>query len=196
MIEIIKKNKNAVIVLHEIYGVNSFMKDMCSEYSQQGFDVFCPDMIHGNHFLYSEAAEAYRYFFTNTGLEYYKEVEGMLSKLKSIYDKVFLAGFSVGAAIAWRCCEFRDCDGIICCYGSRIRDYISLQPQHPVLLLFAKQDSFDVEQAAEQLAGKANLELHILEAGHGFMDPYSEAFNSGKTQTAKRYIRQFLAGLL
>jgi hypothetical protein len=65
-----------------------------------------------------------------------------------------------------------------------------------VLLIFAKHDSFDVEAVAEQLGRKPNLDLHILEASHGFMDRYSACFNNGQAETAKKYIKQFLNDLL
>lgn len=45
MIKKISNNKSAVIILHEIYGANNFIEDICSEYHMQGFDVFCPDMV-------------------------------------------------------------------------------------------------------------------------------------------------------
>lgn len=189
----IKKNNNiAVIVLHEIYGINRFIEEVCTEYKIQGFDVFCPNMIQRENFTYSESTEAYQFFINNTGFDFYKEVEDLISKLKITYDRVFVIGFSVGATIAWRCCENTDCDGIVCCYGSRIREYMSLQPLCPVLLLFAEHDSFDVESAIKQLAGKINLDLHKLQARHGFMDQYSNYFNREQTQISKGYIRQFL----
>jgi dienelactone hydrolase len=196
MIRKTSNNKNAVIILHEIYGINSFIEEICTGYKVQGFDVFCPDMIQRERFLYPEAAEAYQYFMRNNGFEYYKEIEALISKLKLTYDKVFIIGFSVGATIAWRCCEHHNCDGIICCYGSRIREYMSLQPSNSVLLLFAKHDSFDVEIVAEQLGGKPNVDLLILQASHGFMDRYSNCFNKEQAQIAKMYIRQFLIGFL
>ncbi|BCJ98553.1 dienelactone hydrolase family protein [Anaerocolumna chitinilytica] len=196
MIRKASNKKNAVIILHEIYGINSFIEGICNDYKLQGFDVFCPDMIHRERFLYSEAAQAYQYFLNNKGFEYYKGIEELVSELKLTYDKVFIIGFSVGATIAWRCCEQTNCDGIICCYGSRIREYMSLQPSNPVLLLFAKHDSFEVEIVAEQLGGKPNVDLHILQASHGFMDCYSDRFNKEQTQIAKMYIRHFLNSLL
>jgi len=186
-----ENHKIAVIVLHEIYGINNFIEEICIDYKMQGYDVFCPDMIQGKHFSYSDAAEAYHYFYNHNRLEYYKEIEDLVSKLKNTYNKVFIHGFSVGATIAWRCCEHPNCDGIICCYGSRIRDYMELQPLSPVLLLFARHDSFDVEIVAEQLNGKSNIELHVLQASHGFMDPYSNCFDMEQNQIAKMYIHRF-----
>ena len=118
MITKINNNKSAVIVLHEIYGINRFIQDVCFEYHMQELDVFCPDMLKRTPFLYFEASDAYKYFINEVGFGYYKKLEPLIERLKLKYDKVFMIGFSAGATIAWQCCENSNCDGIICCYGS------------------------------------------------------------------------------
>lgn len=79
-------------------------------------------------------------FNREVGFACYQTIVAQLRQLKQTYRQVFIMGFSVGATIAWRCSETPWCDGIIGCYGSRIRDYLELQPACPVLLLFAEQD--------------------------------------------------------
>jgi dienelactone hydrolase len=184
-------SKIAVLVLHEIYGVNRFMDDVCKEYHRQGFDVFCPNLLRRECFSYSEVSEAYDYFRNEVGFEIYKEMEQLIKRLKLQYEQVFVVGFSVGATVAWRCCENLKCDGMICCYGSRIRDYLDLQPCCPVLLLFAEQDSFEVDRVISQLQRKLNVEIHKLKAHHGFLDPYSEYFEKEQTEISKKYITDF-----
>lgn len=192
MIRKTNQNKTAVIILHEIYGVNRFMEETCSEYHSWGFDVFCPDLLHRECFPYAEVSEAYHFFMNHVGFDYCKDVECLIAQLKHRYHKVFVIGFSVGATIAWRCCESAECDGIICCYGSRIRDYLSLQPRCPALLLFAEHDSFDVENIITQLLQKSNVELYKLHADHGFMDQYSNYFSREQAQLSEEYIKSFL----
>jgi dienelactone hydrolase len=192
MIKRINNYKNAVIILHEIYGINRFIEDLCSKYHSQEFDVFCPDMLGRNSFSYAEASEAYDYFIKKVGFDYYKVIEQLVEQLKHEYDQVFLIGFSVGATIAWRCCENVNCDGIICCYGSRIRDYLWMQPCSQVLLLFAEQDSFNVDGVISQLQEKPNVEIHKFKARHGFMDQFSENFDREQAQISQDYIYEFL----
>ena len=84
----------------------------------------------------------------------YKEISGFLNQLKDRYDNVFIIGFSVGATIGWMCCENPLCSGIVACYGSRIRDYTDMNPSCPTLLLFSKEDSFDVHGMVCQLQDK------------------------------------------
>ncbi|SET52294.1 Dienelactone hydrolase family protein [Enterococcus malodoratus] len=45
---LIKGSENAVIILHEIYGLNQFILDVCNQYSEKGYDVFCPDLLGNN----------------------------------------------------------------------------------------------------------------------------------------------------
>lgn len=191
MIKYINNNKKALIVLPEIYGINKFMEDVCFEYHMQGFDVFCPNMLQRTSFLYSEGSKAYQHFINTVGFDFYIKINQMIDQLKLQYKKVFIIGFSVGATIAWRCCENLKCDGIIGCYGSRIRDYLLLQPYCPVLLLFAEQDSFDVNSVIKQLEGKSNVEIYKLKASHGFMDQYSKCFSKEQARISKTHIGDF-----
>ncbi|MBN7773600.1 dienelactone hydrolase family protein [Clostridium aminobutyricum] len=195
MIQKINHNKTAVVILHEIYGVNPFMEEVCSAYHRQGLDVFCPDLLSRKYFLYSEAEEAYRFFIDKVGFDIYREVERMAAQLKRNYEKVFIIGFSAGATIAWRCCEKAKVEGIICHYGSRIRDYLGVQPACPVLLLFAEKDSFDVDSTIEQLREKPDVQLHKLNARHGFMDSYSQHFDREQAEQSKAYIREFFQSI-
>lgn len=192
MIKKVENNKKAIIVLHEIYGINRFMEDVCAEYHQLGFDIYCPDMLKRTCFSYTQAFEAYDYFKNEAGFDFYKNIEQLMKELKLKYDKVFLLGFSAGATIAWRCCENINCDGIICCYGSRIRDYMLLKPCCQVLLLFAEKDSFDVERVIIKLQEKPGVEIHKFKACHGFMDPYSQYFNKEQALISNYSVCRFL----
>jgi dienelactone hydrolase len=192
MITKISHHQTAMIILHEIYGANRFIEETCSAYHEQGFDLFCPDMLRGESFAYSEAPEAYRNFMNGVGFDYYKDVERLAARLRRTYPSVFILGFSVGATIAWRCCEDSKCNGIVCCYGSRIRDYLQVRPSCPVLLLFAAHDSFDVDRVILQLQKKSEVETHKMAAGHGFMDPYSPYSDPEQAQLSKSYIADFL----
>ncbi|BCN30823.1 dienelactone hydrolase family protein [Anaeromicropila herbilytica] len=185
-------NRQAIIVLHEIYGVNEFITYQCEKFREAGFDVFSPNMIDKLPFTYEEVEEAYNYFMKNVGFEIYQEINNLVNQLKENYDKVFIIGFSVGATIAWRCCENAFCSGIVACYGSRIRDYTHLNPNCSTLLLFAKEDSFDVHAVTRQLQDKSNLSIIEFDAEHGFMDSYSKNYNIQQAKCAQEALKQFI----
>lgn len=157
------------------------------------FAVFCPNNIGRPCFSYEASQEAYDHFVQNIGFDIYKNVDGVIGSLKREYDSVFVLGFSVGATIAWRCCENQLCDGIVACYGSRIRDYPDLTPACPTLLLFAARDSFDVDYLAGQLQGKDSLTVRIFDAAHGFLDPFSPHYDKIQADSAAAAILEFLS---
>lgn len=186
-------NCTAIIILHEIYGVNDFVSGIGQRYHSEGFDVYCPNLYKTNTFFsYENSEEAYSTFINEIGFEAYEKINKLVNELKIIYQEVFIIGFSVGATIAWKCSENESCDGVIGCYGSRIRDYLTVTPQCPVLLTFAKQDSFDVSAVADELQNKKRVEIEILDGKHGFVDMFSHNYSASHAQLFDQFRLKFL----
>lgn len=53
LIKYIHKSNIAIVVLHEIYGVNNFIKDVCQKYYKGGYDVFCPELLGEKEFFHT-----------------------------------------------------------------------------------------------------------------------------------------------
>ncbi|MCO1600715.1 dienelactone hydrolase family protein [Desulfosporosinus nitroreducens] len=197
MVDSINNNEESVIiVLHEIYGINQHLKLICEQYSSAGYHVLCPNFVKsGDYFDYSREEEAYQYFIEHIGFyTMVDEVKSILLKAKSDYKYVFLLGFSVGATSAWICSDLENSvDGIICYYGSRIRDYESITPNCPVLLIFAEEEkSFNVRELTSSLGQKKFVDVHVLNGKHGFNDPFSNRYNKKCQQIAKDLADGFL----
>lgn len=183
----------AVILLPEIYGKNRFIEDVEAGLQAQGFVVYTPDYYQGRGYDYREAASAYAAFYRQAGLDFCREVSGLVNRLSHQYERVYLLGFSVGASLAWRCSENPNCAGVIACYGSRIRDYLEVLPQCPTLLLFAEEDSFDVAAVRKALERKPNVTVETYPAWHGFLDCHSPCYDPVWVVRAGEKIRQFFA---
>jgi len=183
----------AVIVVHEIYGLNRHMKDICRSLGEQGVDVFCPDLLGRPAFDYVEEHEAYRFFMNNVGfLNAKHNVEEVIDDVRAAYEKVVIVGFSVGATVAWLCSEDERVDGVVGYYGSRIRQFSELKPSCPVLLVFPRNEpSFDVAELLLSLQ-KRNVSYLQLEGEHGFSDPYSDRFDEMSAQEAFREMSRFI----
>ena len=106
---------------------------------------------------------------------------------------MYLIGYSIGATIAWLCSgEDIMCDGIIGYYGSRIRDYMSITPKCPVLLIFPTEEkSFNVKELVISLK-KWNVTVHILRGKHGFSDPCSKNYCTQSFEEARILVSSFL----
>lgn len=199
MINIVSSEESVIIVLHEIYGINPHVKLICEQYSAAGYNVLCPNFVKsGDYFNYSREGEAYQYFIEHIGFySIVDEVKTILLKARLDYKYVFLLGFSVGATSAWICSDLENSiDGVICYYGSRIRDYKNITPNCPVLLIFAKEEkSFNVSELTSALGQKKFVDVHVLNGKHGFSDPFSNHYNEQSQQIAQDLVDRFLIRL-
>lgn len=182
----------AIIILHEIYGINQFIDMQCEKYKNWGFRVYCPDFYNKLSFDYEKADDAYTFFYNNVGLNAYDFIWNLVDELKSEYEDIYIIGYSVGATLAWRCSENPNCTGIIACYGSRIRDYLNVTPKCPVLLMFAEKDSFDVTSVMKSLNRIPNTTVTSFPSEHGFLDSYSQHYDALQAKDAEAKIMCFL----
>ncbi len=194
MTNIINNSENLIILIHEIYGVNRFIKDTAIRFALYSYDVMCPDLCGLEHpFGYSEQEVAYRYFTDNIGFDKGTDIVIKLAKqFESSYKRIFLVGFSVGATIAWLSSESGLFSGVICCYGSRIRDFTGISPSCPALLIFSShEESFNVKDFVSGFK-KPGVKVQMLEGNHGFADPYSTEYNKASAEKAFDLIKGFI----
>ncbi|WP_342598869.1 dienelactone hydrolase family protein [Psychrobacillus sp. FSL H8-0483] len=195
MINIQSNSNKLIIVVHEIYGVNQHMKKVCHSLSERGFDVICPNLLEiEGPFEYSFEEVAYRNFMENIGfINATNKIKRVLQDNKDSYEKVFIVGFSVGATIAWLCSEENDIDGIVGYYGSRIRNYLEIEPLCSTMLFFPESEkSFNVNELISYLE-KKNIEIHKIHGEHGFSDPNNSKYNVKSAQESFDILVDFLS---
>jgi dienelactone hydrolase len=192
----LNNSDSAIIVLHEIYGINQHILKVYQYYKLAGFDVICTNLINRDEpFDYDHEEAAYEYFMKNVGFDVASEkVSDLIMQTKQKYKHVFLLGFSIGATIAWLCSGKEPiCEGVIGYYGSRIRNYLNIIPKCPALLIFAAEEkSFNVMELAFILEEKINVETHVLSGKHGFCDPFSNRYDEQLCQEAVELVDDFL----
>ncbi|MGE7758476.1 dienelactone hydrolase family protein [Peribacillus sp. NPDC097895] len=181
-----KRSHTVIIVIHEIYGINQHIQGFCELLSKQNFDVICPNLLaQETPFDYSQEEAAYHYFMKNIGFSgALQKIKDIISDVKDEYQKIFIIGFSVGATVAWLCSEEGSVNGIVGYYGSRIRNYVELEPQCPTLLFFPEEEqSFNVDELISTLKIK-HIDIHKFNGKHGFSDPYTLKYNVESAQRA------------
>lgn len=196
MINFSNDSDSVIIVLHEIYGINQHITQVCKYYSRAGFDVICPNLMNLNQpFDYVYEEDAYQYFMKNIGFSLAsQQVRILIEQVKPKYKYVFVLGFSIGATIAWLCSDGDiKCDGIIGYYGSRIREYLHITPKCKALLIFPnKEKSFNVEDLLLHLKKKINVNVYMLAGTHGFSDPFSKNYYDKSYRDAEKLVNDFL----
>lgn len=190
--------RSLVIILHEIYGINDHINFCSHVWFKEGFEVLTPNLLLRESFTYAEGEKAYHYFMNE--IEFKKslqEVKDVVDKNRDIYEHIYIIGFSIGATIAWLSSEY-EVDGIIAYYGSRIRNYVEIEPRCPVLLFFSNEESFNVLDLVMQLKTKEKSVVEIIEAEHGFMNPYYKAYNANEydkcMKTSIDFLKQIAEG--
>lgn len=195
MISIQGISNKLIVVVHEIYGVNQHMNSICHSLSERGFDVICPNLLEREEpFDYSSEEIAYHYFMENIGfIHATNKIKHVLHGRKEQYEKVFIVGFSVGATIAWLCSEENDIDGIVGYYGSRIRNYLQMEPVCSTMLFFPESEkSFNVNELIPCLA-KKNVLIHKISGDHGFSDPFHSNYHVMSAQETFGIMVDFLS---
>lgn len=186
--------ESAIIILHEIYGINPHIQEVCESYHALGYDVYCPNLISANKpFSYLHQQEAYEHFHNHGGFAISNQITELLAQIRPQYKAVFLIGFSIGATIAWICSASGLCSGIVGYYGSRIRDYLTTTPQCASLLFFARHEaSFSPEKVTSELNRIPHTQAIILEGHHGFCDTHTPNFCKASAKKAENLTQEFL----
>jgi dienelactone hydrolase len=179
--------KTVVIVLHEIYGVNNHINNVCKKLQEFGFAVIAPNLLNGRGpFRAEQEQAAYEYFMSRVSfLGALEVVQDVLVGAREQYDNVYLLGYSIGATLAWLAAQTGLCDLCIGFYGSRIRDYLAVQPKCKTLLFFPEREkSFDVDNLLVNLSRMENVQAVKLAGQHGFANPFSKSYHEASTATA------------
>lgn len=187
-----------VVVLHEIYGVNQYMKNVCEQLSETGYDAMCPDLLGRDEpYSYDQEEIAYKNFMNMGFIHVTDTARSTLRQLRNTYKTVYVVGYSVGATTAWLCgAEPGLVDAFVAYYGSRIRDCLDMQPQCPSLLLFPiKETSFNVDEVIPKLREKINVSLHQYDGLHGFSDPQNHNYSELASRQAFNDTIQFLCNI-
>jgi len=164
--------RRKVFILHEIYGVNDFIKAQAEVYSNASTTVECISLYLDNKiFPYEQEQQAYTYFINELGFDApLKQLTEKILEARSQYDEVMLIGFSVGATLAWRLSTL-PLQRIVCVYGSRIRQYLDITPSCPTLVILPSDEkSFNVQELKETLDTLPSVHTRQYLGQHGFMD--------------------------
>lgn len=186
--------KRKIFILHEIYGVNDFIKKQAATYSNASTTVECISLYSENTvFTYKQEQEAYEYFINEVGFDApLKKLSNKLLEARTNYDEVLLIGFSVGATLAWRLSTL-PLQGIVCVYGSRIRQYLEVIPSCPTLVILPSHEkSFNVLELKKTLDTLSAVHTKQYNGQHGFMDYYNPNYCHGSFSQAQGDILQFL----
>jgi dienelactone hydrolase len=195
MLTYINNSDTAIIVLHEIYGINQHIVNVCEELAKYKYDIIAPNLLYDRSpFGYDQEEIAYQYFMNSIGFESgINQIKDILYRVRPHYKKIYVLGYSIGATLAWLCSETGLCDVVVGFYGSRIRNYLGIVPTCPVLLFFPTQEEFfDVNDLIKHLKNVAYVKTEKIYGKHGFADRFSKNYDKNSSLRASKKIISFV----
>lgn len=168
------KPRAALVVIQEIFGVNSHIRDVTDRFAREGYLAIAPALFDRFERNYesgynpdeiARGREAAGKLVPDLIL---KDVEAARAAVASA-GKVGIVGYCLGGTVAWRAACHLTMDAAVCYYGGGIAGLATEKPHCPVIMHFGKQDANIPLSAVEQVrAAQPDVPIYLYDAGHGF----------------------------
>ena len=167
--------RGVIVVVQEIFGVNSHIRQVADGYAAQGYLAIAPA-------LFDRASRGYESGYSgdevNAGVAFMKKVDwdmalndvGAAVAYGAGKGKVGIVGYCWGGAVAWvSAARLPGLSAAVCYYGGAIPSLLDETLKCPVMLHFGENDtSIPLEKAQEIARRFPQAEAHFYPAGHGF----------------------------
>ncbi len=189
--------KGAVVVVQEIFGVNSHIRSVADGYAADGYLAVAPATFHrvkpGVDTGYTDE-DMKAGFALKTAVEALP-APGVMQDLQAAIDyaakagKVGIVGYCWGGLLTWRAaCTLSGLTAAVPYYGGGMTtpDEAARQPKVPVMVHFGEKDHWIPLESVKAFA-KAHPEVtvHVYAADHGFNCDQRGAYNAQAAKLAR-----------
>ena len=197
--------KGGIVLLQEIFGVNSHIRSVADGYAAEGYLVVAPATFHrvkpGVELGYTEAD-------MNEGFGYKTAVEalpapGVMQDIQAAIEeaaqggKVGIVGYCWGGLLTWRsACTLSGLSAAVPYYGGGMTAGAdaALKPLVPVLAHFGDQDHWIPLDTVEAFRkAQPGVEVQVYAANHGFNCDQRGSYNEAAAQLARQRTLAFFA---
>ena len=188
--------KGAVVVLQEIFGVNSHIGAVADGYAKAGYLAIAPatfDRIERDVQLGYTPDDIARGSRLKAAVEALAP-PGVLRDIQAAVDhvakagKVGIVGYCWGGLLAWRSAEkVTGLSAAVAYYGGgmTVGSELTRQPAVPTMVHFGDQDAhISVESVKAFEKAHPEVEVHLYAANHGFNCDQRGSYNAGAAATA------------
>jgi carboxymethylenebutenolidase len=184
--------KGGVVVIQEIFGVNSHIRNLCDRLAAEGYVAVAPAIFdrHQRDFQsgYSpdEVAEARKFIPQLNWDNVMKDTQAAVDLLRK-EGKVAIVGFCLGGTVAFLgATRVPGLSAAVGFYGGRIVGFADEKPQCPTQLHFGEEDQgiplTDVETIKQK---RPEVEVYVYPgAGHGFNCDERASYNAESAKLA------------
>jgi len=169
------KAKGGLVVIQEIFGVNSHIRNVCDRFAALGYTSVAPalfDRYERNFesgYSPAEIEKARVYIGKADMAKMLDDTQAAIDSLKDV-GKVGIVGYCLGGSIAFlSACRLSGLSCAIGYYGGMIAKNADEKPKVPTMLHFGETDHSipmsDVEIVKQK---RPDVEVFVYPAGHGF----------------------------
>lgn len=189
--------KGGVVVIQEIFGVNSHIRSVADLYASQGYLAVAPAIFQR---VRPNVELGYSADDMSEGMALKNAVEnlpapGVMQDIQAAINyaaqggKVGIVGFCYGGLLTWRAaCELNGLSAAVPYYGGGMTtpDEVKRKPKVPVMAHFGAKDHF-ISLESVQAFQKAHpeVEVHLYDADHGFNCDQRGSYKPEAAQTAR-----------
>lgn len=165
-----------LVVVQEVFGVNSHIRSVADGYAKDGFLVVAPalfDRIQPGVELGYDGADLQTAMGFIPKLDPAKALADISAAIEfaasATGKKVGVIGYCFGGTLAWVAAARLHPAAAVGYYGGRIGNYAGETPSAPVMLHFGKLDAHIPAEEVERVhAAHPEVQIYWYDAGHGF----------------------------
>lgn len=199
------KAKGGVVVVQEIFGVNSHIQAVADGYAAQGYLAVAPAIFHrvrpGVDLGYS-ADDMSAGMALKTAAEALP-APGVMQDIQAAIGhaagagKVGIVGYCYGGLLTWRsACELQGLSAAAPYYGGGMTtpEEIARKPRVPVMAHFGDQDHWIPLDSVEAFKkAHPEVEVHLYHANHGFNCDQRGSYDAAAANLARQRTLAFFA---
>ncbi|HET8748075.1 MAG TPA: dienelactone hydrolase family protein [Ramlibacter sp.] len=197
--------KGGIVVIQEIFGVNSHIRSVADGYAEQGYLAIAPAIFHR---VKPDVELGYEQDDMTQGMALKNATEnlpapGVMQDIQAAIryaaqaGKVGIVGYCYGGLLVWRsACTLDGLSAAVPYYGGGVTtpDEVARKPKCPVLAHFGDQDHWiPVESVEAFKRAHPEVEVHLYHANHGFNCDQRGSYNAEAAKLARERSLAFFA---
>ena len=193
--------KGGLVLIMEIFGVTTHIKELCDGYAARGYDVLSPQLydrqVKDFQATYSQddIQKSIDYRAKNPIENTVMDVQMCVDKLKADgCGKAFITGYCYGGTVSWvAACRVNGLDAAACYYGGAIKDFLGETPKCPTINHFGEKDhSIPMDVVEKIKAAHPEVPSYVYDADHGFNSDRRNNYDMAAAELAlKRTLELF-----
>ncbi len=191
--------RGGLVVIQEIFGVNSHMRGVADAFAADGYAVVAPA-------LFDRAEKGVELGYTPADIEQGRELRAEVGWDAPLLDiaaaiqalggagRIGTVGYCWGGSVTWLTATRLDVAAAVCYYGGQIGDYRDEAASCPVMMHFGETDAgIPLTNVEAVRAAQPAATVHLYPAGHGFNCEQRSDYHAKSAALARERTLAFFA---